>query len=276
MDRSRTTTGDNSGFRVKMLGTRHAFQHRPDPYAVARHRYSYAVTATSPHPKPDASQTSTATRPGAAGYPGLFVALEGGDGAGKSTQIKRLAKALHHTTREILLTREPGGSDLGDQLRSLVLDPQMAVDPRTEALLFAASRSAHVQTVIRPALERGAIVITDRYVDSSVAYQGAGRELGIAAIRELNDWAVDGVLPDLTVLLDVAEQTGRQRRDQRHEDRMERESAQFHNRVRQTFMALAQEDPTRYLVLAADEPMSVISAHIHHRVLALLDERGLA
>ncbi|WP_369792994.1 dTMP kinase [Kocuria sp. ZOR0020] len=207
---------------------------------------------------------------------GLFIALEGGDGAGKSTQIKRLARGLAQGGLEVLTTREPGGSDLGERLRNLVLDPQFApVDPRTEALLFAASRSSHVETVIRPALERGAVVITDRFLDSSVAYQGAGRGLGTSVIRDLNAWAVHGVMPDLTVLLDVSAATGRQRRSTRAEDRMEQESQDFHHDVRQAFLALAQDSPQRYLVLAADQPIPVLAQQISERVTQLLAERNL-
>ncbi|MDO5618038.1 dTMP kinase [Kocuria sp.] len=213
---------------------------------------------------------------GSAPAAGLFIALEGGDGAGKSTQIKRLARTLRSWQLEVLTTREPGGSDLGEQLRNLVLDPQFApVDARTEALLFAASRSAHVETVIRPALQRGAVVITDRYLDSSVAYQGAGRRLGTETIRDLNTWAVNGLMADLTVLLDVSATTGRDRRSTRAEDRMEQESQDFHDSVRQAFVTLAQDAPQRYLVLAADQPIPVLAQAIAQRVTELLVDRGL-
>ncbi|WP_249214118.1 dTMP kinase, partial [Micrococcus luteus] len=131
---------------------------------------------------------------------GLFVAVEGPDGSGKSTQARALTEALRAAGHEVVLTREPGGSDLGETLRELLLDPEHApVDPRTEALLFAAARSAHAVRTLRPALARGAVVVTDRYVDSSVAYQGAARGLGEARIAALNEWATDGLVPDLTV-----------------------------------------------------------------------------
>lgn len=206
---------------------------------------------------------------------GLFVALEGGDGAGKSTQIKRLTRHLQANGHNVLTTREPGGSELGEQIRNLVLNPQFApVDARTEALLFAASRSAHVETVIGPALEEGRMVITDRFLDSSVAYQGAGRRLGTDTVRELNAWAVNGLVPDLTVLLDVSTATGRARRSTRVEDRMEQESEQFHDSVRQAFLDLAQAAPARYLVLAAELPVPEIARRISDRVDELLAGRG--
>lgn len=177
---------------------------------------------------------------------------------------------------EVLTTREPGGSDLGERLRSLVLDPRLApVDPRTEALIFAASRSSHVETVIRPALDRGSVVITDRFLDSSVAYQGAGRGLGTAVIQDLNAWAVHGVMPDLTVLLDVSAATGRQRRSARAEDRMEQEPQDFHHCVRQAFLRLAQDSPQRYLVLAADQPVAVLAQRISEHVTQLLADRAM-
>lgn len=209
--------------------------------------------------------------------PGVFIALEGGDGAGKSTQIKRLSRVLLQAGHTVVTTREPGGSPLGEEIRNVVLDPRMApVDARTEALLFAASRSAHVETVIRPALERGEVVVTDRYVDSSVAYQGAGRDLGTDVVRDLNAWAVDHLAPDLTVLLDVSPETGRARRSARAEDRMEQESEQFHARVRAAFLALAEAEPERYLVLSASSPVPALAQEILDRVNALIAAKALS
>ncbi|WP_425481708.1 dTMP kinase [Kocuria coralli] len=215
--------------------------------------------------------------PQAAGTrPGLFIALEGGDGAGKSTQIKRLSRALTEAGTSVLTTREPGGSPLGERIRHLVLSPEFApVDARTEALLFAASRSAHVETVIRPALQRGEVVITDRFLDSSVAYQGAGRGLGAEAVREISMWAVAGLVPDLTVLLDVSEATGRARRSSREQDRMEQEPEQFHREVREAFLALASDAPDRYLVLDADAPVPVLAEEILRQVRDLLTARRM-
>ena len=144
---------------------------------------------------------------------GLFIAVEGGDGAGKSTQAAELAKALESRGLTVLRTREPGGTPIGEKLRSLVLDHGHGhIDAHTEALIFAASRAAHANQMIRPALERGEIVLTDRYIDSSVAYQGAGRDLGEEAVRSLNEWATEGLEPHLTVLLDVDPAEGRERR----------------------------------------------------------------
>ncbi|MBN6865184.1 dTMP kinase, partial [Micrococcus luteus] len=175
---------------------------------------------------------------------GLFVAVEGPDGSGKSTQARALTEALRAAGHEVVLTREPGGSDLGETLRELLLDPEHApVDSRTEALLFAAARSAHAVRTLRPALARGAVVVTDRYVDSSVAYQGAARGLGEARIAALNEWATDGLVPDLTVLIDVDAATAADRRERRAAggegapDRMERETADRHEALRAAFLA---------------------------------------
>lgn len=206
--------------------------------------------------------------------PGLFLAFEGGDGAGKSTQLRLLADALRERDLPVLLTREPGGSPVGERLREIVLDPALApVDPRTEALLFAASRSAHVQRTIRPALAEGVTVLSDRYLDSSVAYQGAGRGLGVEQVRALSTWAVDGLLPDLTVLLDVPEDTGRLRRRERAADRMELEPPEFHARVRAAFLELARAEPRRHLVLDAAQSPDRLAARILERVLVLVAER---
>lgn len=266
--------GHDDGVRVQVMRLGHVHNLRADPCVVRERRYSCAVTSAdhshAPHGGNSGEPHAIAPREG------LFIALEGGDGAGKSTQIKRLARSLTEAGLEVLTTREPGGSDLGERLRHLVLDPQFSpVDPRTEALLFAASRSSHVETVIRPALRRGAVVITDRFLDSSVAYQGAGRNLGTTVIRELNAWAVNDVMPDLTVLLDVSAATGRQRRSTRVEDRMEQESQDFHHAVRQAFLALAQDTPQRYLVLAADQPIPALAQQISERVTQLLVERDM-
>ncbi|WP_081747337.1 dTMP kinase [Arthrobacter sp. Br18] len=189
------------------------------------------------------------------GLPGLFVAFEGGDGAGKSTQASLLCEALRAANIPLVRTREPGGTPVGEKLRSLVLEHgQGEIDARTEALLFAASRAAHVAQVILPALARGDVVVCDRYVDSSVAYQGAGRELGAQTVLDVNLWAVNGLRPDLTVLLDVEPAEGRSRRTAQDtpEDRMESEPDPFHERIRAQFLDLAGGSPDHYLVLPAD------------------------
>ena len=205
--------------------------------------------------------------------PGLFVAVEGGDGAGKSTQADALAGWLREQGHTVLRTREPGGTALGRSLRELVLHGEDgSVTPRAEALLFAADRAHHVATVVRPALEAGEVVITDRYLDSSVAYQGAARALGHEEVRELSLWAVERLLPDLTVLLDVSAEQGRRRRGQVH-DRVEREDDDFHDRVRQGFLDLAAEAPGRYLVLDGEQDRDDIQAVVRERVAGLLEHR---
>jgi dTMP kinase len=205
--------------------------------------------------------------------PGLFIAFEGGDGAGKSTQAAELARALEARGMTVLRTREPGGTPIGEKLRSLVLDHGHGhIDAHTEALIFAASRAAHASQVIRPALGRGETVLTDRYIDSSVAYQGAGRSLGADAVRSLNEWATSGLLPDLTVLLDVDPAVGRQRRTagDAAEDRLESEADDFHARIREAFLNLAAARPERYLVLPAHLPVAELAARILASVDALL------
>ena len=181
--------------------------------------------------------------------PGLFVCFEGGDGAGKSTQVRLLTELLEELGREVVVTRQPGGTPLGAQIRQLVLHGDH-VAARAEALLFAADKAQHVDQLIAPALARGAVVITDRYTDSSIAYQGAGRDLGADEIRVLQHWAVGEVLPDLTIVLDVSPELGRARRGD-VQDRLESEADIFHAAVRQGFLALAAQDPGRYLVVDA-------------------------
>ncbi|MGO4383828.1 dTMP kinase [Specibacter sp. RAF43] len=208
---------------------------------------------------------------------GLFIAFEGGDGAGKSTQAALLTAALRADGHVVLRTREPGGTPVGEKLRSLVLDHgQGEIDARCEALIFAAARAAHTAQVIAPAVARGEIVISDRYIDSSIAYQGAGRGLGTAAVRQLNEWATEGLWPDLTVLLDVTPEDGRDRRTAADaaEDRLESEPDDFHADIRHSFLELAAAHPERYLVLAARLPIPELAAAIHARVLALRARLG--
>jgi dTMP kinase len=216
-------------------------------------------------------------------YPGLFVAFEGGDGSGKSTQARLLAEWLEHDQgHEVLLTREPGATAVGRQLRELLLGHTNELGPRAEALLFAADRAHHVHSLVRPGLQRGAIVITDRYSDSSVAYQGAGRELDGDDIARVSRWATDGLVPDLTVLLDLPIEIQRVRMaadaSRRGTDRMESLPDDFHERVRQRFLDLARRDPHRYLVLDASEPREQIQLAIRRRVrdLAPISQRRRA
>ena len=225
------------------------------------------------------TETPATAAPGPRGH-GVFIAFEGGDGSGKSTQARLLVQRLRAQGHEVVQTREPGGTDVGERLRALVLDPQYApIDPVTEALLFAASRSAHVRQLVRPALAAGTVVVTDRYVDSSVAYQGAGRRLGTGTVAELNEWATDGLHPDLTVLLDVDTATAAARRTARDQsagaagpDRMEAEPAAFHECIRGAFTARAQADPGRYLVLDAGRPAEELASAVLDRVTGLFEE----
>ncbi|MFJ9044253.1 dTMP kinase [Streptomyces sp. NPDC102347] len=197
---------------------------------------------------------------------GFFIALEGGDGAGKSTQAEALAEWIRSKGHEVVLTREPGATPVGKRLRSILLDVSSAgLSHRAEALLYAADRAEHVDTVVRPALERGAVVISDRYIDSSVAYQGAGRDLSPTEIARINRWATDGLVPHLTVLLDVSPEAARERFTEAP-DRLESEPAEFHARVRSGFLALAAADPGRYLVVDAGQEPEAVTTVIRHRL----------
>jgi dTMP kinase len=197
---------------------------------------------------------------------GVFVAFEGGDGAGKSTQARRLAEHLRAAGREVVLTFEPGDTRIGKDVRRLVLDvASEGLDARAEALLYAADRAEHVANLVRPALARGAVVITDRYVDSSIAYQGAGRALGTEQIAELSRFATAGLLPDLTVVLDVPEHV-RRGRIEGLGDRLEREVDKFHVIVRQAFLDRAASDPARYLVLDGTLPRDELAAAVAERM----------
>ena len=187
----------------------------------------------------------------------MLIAFEGGEGVGKSTQIARAAAWLRALGRDVVETREPGGTELGRELRRLVLDPHGQVTARAEALLYAADRAQHVETVIRPALAAGALVLTDRYVDSTLAYQGGGR--GLADARLVTEWATGGLTADLTVLLDLDPAAGLARAGARAApDRLEAAALGFHEAVRAAFLALAAEAPQRYEVIdAALEPDAV-------------------
>ncbi|MER0426230.1 dTMP kinase [Streptomyces microflavus] len=201
---------------------------------------------------------------------GFFLALEGGDGAGKSTQVEALADWIRAKGHEVVVTREPGATPVGKRLRSILLDVASAgLSNRAEALLYAADRAEHVDSVVRPALERGAIVISDRYIDSSVAYQGAGRDLAPTEIARISRWATSGLVPHLTVLLDVDPQTARERFTEAP-DRLESEPAEFHERVRSGFLTLAAADPTRYLVVDAGQEPEAITTVVRHRLDRLL------
>ncbi|WP_347353838.1 dTMP kinase [Intrasporangium sp.] len=199
--------------------------------------------------------------------PGWFVCFEGGDGAGKTTQVRLLTDELERRGHPVLVTREPGGTRLGEQIRDLLLHGGH-VAPRAEALLYAADKAHHVDQVVRPGLAAGQVVVTDRYTDSSIAYQGMGRGLGRDEIRRLLHWAVRGLLPDLTIVLDVTPETGRLRRGPVH-DRLEAEADEFHAVVRQGFLDLAARDPARYLVLDAANPPEEIARQVLGRLEAV-------
>lgn len=203
---------------------------------------------------------------------GLWITVEGGDGSGKTTQSRLLEEWLDGEGQTVLRTREPGGSEVGQLIRDIVLHHRGDIAPRAEALLYAADRAHHVATVVRPALERGEVVIQDRYLDSSVAYQGAGRVLDAAEVRALSLWAAEGALPDVTVLLDLDPTSARARldADDKPFDRLEAEKVEFHERVRAAYLGLAAAEPERFLVLDATQPVETLAAAIRARVLAHL------
>lgn len=210
--------------------------------------------------------------PAGSGRRGMLVAFEGGEGAGKTTQARALAVALRDQGFDVVTTQEPGATRVGMRLRAILLDmTHKGLSPRAEALLYAADRAEHVDAVIRPALARGAIVITDRYMDSSLAYQGAGRSLPAEDIARLNRWATNGLVPDLTVVLDVPANVGLSRFAS-PVDRIESESPEFHERVRRGFRALAEADPERYLVLDGTLPVEEVARRIMDRVRSILPD----
>lgn len=195
---------------------------------------------------------------------GIFIAFEGGEGSGKSTQTRILQSWLEEKGLPVLLTREPGGTALGWQLRHILLDlSSNEVALKTEALLFAADRAEHMAKVIQPALSRGDVVISDRYVDSFIAYENGGRQLHSDDVLRISQWATDAVVPDLTILLDIAPKTGLSRRGEL--DRMESQPIDFHERVRASYLELASSEPDRYLVVDAELPSEEISAIIKRR-----------
>jgi dTMP kinase len=221
------------------------------------------------------------------GDPGRLIAFEGVEGSGKSTQLELLRRVLEgrggpgdrrggppvSQGREVVVTREPGGTPAGERVRSVLLDPEVELHPRAEALLFAAARAELVEAVIRPALERGAVVLCDRYLDSSLAYQGAARGLGQGPVEEVNRFATGGLLPDLVVLLDLDPASGLRRRAGAL-DRIEAQDLGFHRRVRQAFRDLAAADPARFAVVDATAPVPEVAAQVQAAVVALLEGSG--
>ena len=203
---------------------------------------------------------------------GLFVCFEGGDGAGKSTQSRLLRDWLVEQGRTVLLTFEPGDTAVGKEMRRIVLDPATGhLSDRTEALLYIADKAEHVDHVVLPALARGEVLITDRYVDSTLAYQGAGRTLDVAEVEAVARWATGDLRPHLTVVLDLEPEAGLGRFDGR--DRIEGQSLEFHQRVRQGFLDLAAADPDHYAVLDARAPIDEIAAAVRARIAPLLEDR---
>jgi dTMP kinase len=203
---------------------------------------------------------------------GTLITIEGLDGAGKTTLATALAGELQARGHRVQLLREPGGVEVSERVRALVKDPALTVAPRAEALLYAAARAQLVQQLLRPLLDEGSIVLLDRYVDSSLAYQGSGRRLPVEEIARLNDWATGGLRPDLTIVLDLPPESGLRRRA-RSLDRLEAEPTDFHDRVRAGFLRLAAEgDPERYLVLDASRPAADLSRAIQERVREMLPD----
>ena len=202
---------------------------------------------------------------------GVFVAFEGGEGSGKSTQSRLLASWVESLGHTALLTREPGGTEVGARLRSILLDPATGdLSPRTEALIYAADKAEHVDTMILPALADGTVVVTDRYVDSTLAYQGAGRALHVGELEPLARWATADLRPHLTVVLDVDPRVGLARAGE--PDRIEGEPIEFHDRVRRHFLDLADADPDHYVVLDADEEPEAIHERVRAAVLPWLPQ----
>lgn len=210
---------------------------------------------------------------------GTFITFEGIDGSGKSTQLRLLANFLNSNGCEVLLTREPGGTPVGNRLRSALLDAQEEVDPLTELLVFAADRAQHVRRVLRPAVEAGQVVFSDRYADATVAYQGAGRGFAPELIAEIIELATEGLKPDLTVLFDlsVEDSTARTRRrldGKQKGDRLDAEADDFHIRVREAYLAIAEAEPERVKIVETNRPVEETHEHVKDIVIPFLRSRG--
>lgn len=203
---------------------------------------------------------------------GVFITFEGGDGSGKTTQIELLKSWLEERGHTVVVTREPGGTDLGNELRDIILHRKGFIAPRAEALLYAADRAHHIHTLVAPALERGDVVVQDRYLDSSVAYQGAGRVLDPTEVRDVSLWATENLMPDLTILLDVPADVAKQRQDsdERAYDRLEAEAEDFHQRVRESYQRLADAEPERFVILDGTDSIEAIHHQITQKVATLL------
>ena len=211
-------------------------------------------------------------------YPGLFVTFEGPEGSGKSTQLAALADFLEAQGVPVVRTREPGGTPIGEQVRRILLDhANQGMHPRTEVLLFQASRAEHVTKRIAPALEQGQVVLCDRYADSTLAYQGYGRQTDLAALAQVVAYATGGVMPDLTLLLDLPVEEGlRRRRPLLQEwNRLDAETLAFHRRVRQGYLRLAAQEPARWVTIDARRSMDAVQAEVRRVVVARLRQKGL-
>jgi len=203
---------------------------------------------------------------------GFFIAFEGGEGAGKSTHAKRLAEYLTSLGHDVIVTREPGGTGTAEKIRNVLLDPEVTDLPnQAEALLFAAARADHAWNKIRPALERGAIVICDRYIDSSAAYQGGGRGLGVDFVRQISEWATGTLLPDFTIYMEVPLEDAGNRME--GEDRMEIQSREFHRLVHETFIEIAATNPRPHAVIDATQSKDEVAAEIRRIIDTALSAR---
>ena len=210
---------------------------------------------------------------------GTFITFEGIDGSGKSTQLRLLANFLKQAGCDVLLTREPGGTPVGIRLRAALLDAQEEVDPLTELLVFAADRAQHVRRVLRPALQAGQVVFSDRYADATAAYQGAGRGFSPELIKEIIELATEGLKPDLTVLFDLPVEdsntrTRRRSNGKQKGDRLDGETADFHTRVRDAYLQLARAEPERVKIVETNQPVEVTHERVKEIVIPFLTRRG--
>ncbi|HTW89540.1 MAG TPA: dTMP kinase [Candidatus Binataceae bacterium] len=211
---------------------------------------------------------------------GVFITLEGVEGSGKTTQAALLADSLRAAGHRVIVTHEPGGTRAGQAIRAIFLDPAVSLEVAAELLLVLADRAQHVREKLKPALAAGEIVISDRYADSTVAYQGYARGVDLNFLRELNRLATDSIMPDLTIVLDCRVPTGlariqsrMSRAAARRPDRFEGEGVEFHTRVREGFLDLARSEPQRVTVIDSEQPLEIVSAAIRRRVDELLERR---
>ena len=204
---------------------------------------------------------------------GIFISIEGPDGSGKSTQIENIKEFFHDKNMDIIFTREPGGTPIGERIRGIILDRKCSeMDPMTEAMLYAAARAQHVAQVIRPALEKGKIVICDRFVDSSIAYQGYGRKLG-EAVASINHFAVKECMPDMTILLKLDPSVGKHRISEDQQDRLEAEREAFHQEVYKGYLELEKNFPDRIVGIDADRGINEIKVDIYEKLEKILSNR---